>query len=136
MSRHRLFGFAALAVISAWQAVAAPLPDLTYFKCKNAAGDFRISELNHSVSQFSDRYQEYRPVCRECTVTEWGDRIIMRDGDKTFVQVNRLTGDMSIQRNNAAPGAGPFELRSYHGTCVKSTRVVPNLPPPQTSRVF
>ena len=107
-------------------ASATPPSDSTYVHCRSAGGDFRISELNHSVSQFSDRYQEYRPVCRECDIVEWGDRITMRDGDKTFVQVNRLTGDISVQRNGAKDGGGPFDVHSFHGTCAKGTRVAPN----------
>ena len=117
-------------------ASAVPPRDPIYIHCRNAGADFRISELNHVVSQFSDRYQEYRPVCRECDIVEWGDKITMRDGDKTFVQVNRLTGEVVIQRNEAREGAGPTELRSYRGTCVKGGRVVPTAGSVASTRAF
>jgi hypothetical protein len=120
----RAMTFCGLAAISV---VASALPprDPIYIHCRNAGSDFRISELNHSVSQLSDKFQEYRPVCRECDIVEWGDRITMRDGDKTIVQVNRMTGDINIQRNDAKDGAGPTDLRSYRGMCVKGNKIVP-----------
>lgn len=106
-------------------ATAAPPGDSIYIRCDNAGGDFRISDLNHSVSQYSTKGQEYRVLCADCDITEWGDRITMKDGAKTFIQINRLSGMVSVQRNNAKPGTGPLDIYSFQGVCRRGPMVVP-----------
>ncbi|MDB5705347.1 MAG: hypothetical protein JWN66_2463 [Sphingomonas bacterium] len=102
---------------------AAAAPDLVYVHCSNGGGDYRISELNHSVSVFSTRYQQYRPLCPDCDIIEWGNRITMKDGVKTYIQIDRMTGDLSIQRNDARQNPAPGEPRSYRGGCTRGTVV-------------
>ncbi|MEI9928262.1 MAG: hypothetical protein WDN44_11935 [Sphingomonas sp.] len=97
----------------------AAVPDLIYVHCNGGGGDFRISELNHTVAQFSARYQQYRPVCPSCEILEWGDRITMKDTTKTYIQFDRMTGDVVIERagGRLIPGA------SYRGLCTRGTVV-------------
>ena len=105
-------------------ASAAVPVDSVYIHCDNAGGDFRISELNHSLSQFSERYQEYRPVCPECEIIEWDNRITMKDAARTFIQINRVSGFVLVQRNNTK-ASGPFDIYSFQGTCRRATMVMP-----------
>ena len=121
-SRHALgrgaylFFVAALFVPTTAGAIA---PDLVYIHCNNGGGDYRISELNHSVSKFSERHQQYRPVCPACDILEWGDRITMKDGPRTYIQIDRMTGDMVIQRT----GGPVIPGESFTGTCTRGTIV-------------
>ena len=116
-------------------ASTAHAADIVYVRCADSSGDFRISELNHSVMQFSDRYQEYRPVCRDCDIVEWGSRIVMR-GPTTTVQINRISGSITIDRSNVKPNAMPTDLRSFRGTCVKGKVVVVNNEPKEIRLAF
>ena len=124
-----------IALLPTWAGAAAP-GDALYIHCQNGGADFRVSELNHSVSQFSDRYQEYRAICADCDIIEWGNRIVMKNGRKTLVLIDRLTGDISIQRNDAGADAGPFDVHSYHGTCLPGTPRVANAGTSVGARVF
>ncbi|CAN5490389.1 hypothetical protein BH09PSE4_BH09PSE4_15410 [soil metagenome] len=117
-------------------ASAAVPPDSIYFHCDNAGGDFRISELNHSVSQYSERFQEYRILCSECDITEWGNKITMKDGTKTFIQVNRMTGFVLIQRSNAASLPGSSDIYSFQGTCKRAPMRVALTPKRVAGRAF
>ena len=114
-------------------AQAATPGDSIYFHCDTPSADFRISDLNRSVSLFDRRSQQYRPLCIDCEVLEWGDRIRMRDGIKTVVQINRVSGQVSIQRNMTRSEGGPFENSSFLGTCRRGTMV---LPKPKSNRAF
>ena len=112
-------GFASFA------AKAEVTGDLIYVHCSESGGDFRISELNHSVSYFSERYQEYRPVCRDCEITEWGNIIAMKDGARTVVLIDRMAGRILIRGSEAKPIAGSYSVRSFQGTCVRGKPVTP-----------
>ncbi len=111
-----LFAFAALTPASA---SAAPA-DLSYVRCPNGGGDYRISELNHSITQFSEREQRYRLICSDCDIIEWGNRIVMKNANKTFIQFDRVSGEVSVQK----PGSAIIPGFSYRGNCSKSTVVV------------
>lgn len=115
----RTAAYCFVSVMAAPAAAGPGVADLVYIHCNNGGGDYRISELNHSVSKFSERYQQYRPLCPTCDVLEWGNRITMKDGTKTYIQIDRMTGDIVIQRTSAAviPGG------SYSGTCARGTPV-------------
>ena len=101
----------------------AQVPDLSYVRCSNGGGDFRISELNHSVHEFSVREQRYRPVCSDCDITEWGNRITMVNRSKTFIQLDRISGHVIVKRagSTVIPGF------SFSGTCAKGSAVVGRL---------
>jgi hypothetical protein len=99
-------------------AAVAAVPDLVYVHCTGTGGDYRISELNHEISQFSVRYQQYRPLCPECDILEWGNKITMKDGATTYIQFDRITGDVSIQRTGVR-----VVPASYRGTCARGTIV-------------
>lgn len=107
------------AVLLVPASAGAAIPDLVYIHCNNGGGDYRISELNHMVSKFSVRYQQYRPLCPSCDIIEWGDRITMKDGAKIHIQIDRRTGEMIIQTQGGAliPGG------SFSGTCTRGTVV-------------
>jgi hypothetical protein len=122
----------------AWSAsaMAAVTSDYIYIHCPDSDQDIRISELNHKVSQFSDKYQQYRPMCPDCDISEWGNRITMKDGARTFVQINRITGYIYVQRSDARNDASPFDIRSFRGTCAKGNMVTPNVTFPAAGRVF
>ena len=117
--------FAATTLVP--MAGGATPPDLVYIHCNNGGGDYRISELNHTVSRFSVRLQQYRSICPTCEVIEWGDRITMKDGARTYVQIDRLTGDMVIQRagGSVIPGG------AYTGNCQRGAPITP-----RTTRAF
>ncbi len=117
--------FASLAFAPA--AISAGIPDLVYIHCNNGGGDYRISELNHSVTKFSERYQQYRPLCPTCDIIEWGNRITMKDGTKAYIQIDRMTGDVIIQRTSAAL----IPTGSYSGTCARGTPITA-----KTTRAF
>jgi len=117
-----------VAAVVAVPAVAnAGVPDLVFIHCNNGGGDYRISELNHMVSKFSVRYQQYRPLCPTCDIIEWGNRITMKDGTKTYIQIDRVSGDVIIQR----AGASVIPGGSYSGTCARGAAVVA-----KTTRAF
>lgn len=115
---------------------AQTVPDMSYVHCPGVERDLRISELTHTVSQFSNRFQQYRPVCRECTVTEWGNRITLRGGDGNFIQINRVTGYVIVERSSAQGDGSPFAVRSFRATCARGTMVVPNVALANPSRIF
>lgn len=123
IARKAIYAIGAASLAAA--ASAAPPSDSIYIRCDNAGGDFRISDLNHSVSQYSPKSQEYRVLCADCDITEWGDRITMKDGAKTFIQINRVSGMVSVQRNNAKSGSGPLDIYSFQGVCRRGPMVVP-----------
>jgi hypothetical protein len=119
--KHRIIASVSLTIASlGFLATASPgqalVPDVVYIHCSGTGGDFRISELNFSVGEYSSRQQRYRPVCDGCEVLEWGNRIIMRDGDKTYVQFDRMSGAASIQRATTANAPS----LSYRGSCVRA----------------
>jgi hypothetical protein len=117
-----------VAAVAAVPAVAnAGVPDLVFIHCSNGGGDYRISELNHMVSKFSVRDQQYRPLCATCDIIEWGNRITMKDGTKSYIQIDRMTGDVVIQRF----GAAVTPASSYAGTCARGAAVVA-----KTTRAF
>ena len=110
--------------------------DVTYVHCRDSGGDFRISELNHSVSYFSDRYQAYRPVCRDCEITEWGANVTMKDGAKTVVQIDRVSGRIWIRGSDAKDIPGSYAVRPFQGICVKGGPAIPRKLNGQTARAF
>lgn len=112
-------GIAAVAV----QAEVAG--DVTYVECTNSGGNFRISELNRTVSYFSDRFQEYRPICRDCEITEWGNTIVMKSGTRTIVQIDRLSGRIWVRGMEAKPVAGSYTVRSFQGSCTRGKAATP-----------
>ncbi len=127
---------AALCLAASASASAEIAGDAVYIHCRDSGGDFKISELNHSVSYFSDRYQEYRPVCRDCEVTAWGSNITMKDGDRTVVQIDRVSGRVWVRGSDAKEVPGAFAVRSFQGTCMRGTPVVPSKRNSETARAF
>jgi hypothetical protein len=118
-------------------AAAAEVPgDLTYVHCSEPGADFRLSELNRTVSYFSDKHQAYRPVCRDCEITEWGNNIVMKDGPMTVVQIDRMIGRIWVRGTEAKPVAGAFSTRTFQRSCVRGAPAVPRRKPVETARAF
>ena len=109
-----------LAMMIAGPAASAGVPDIAYIHCPGNGGDFRVSELSHVISQFSVREQQYKPLCATCVISEWGDRIVMKDGVKTSILFNRITGEVAIQRSSAGK---VIPTTSYRGICARGTVV-------------
>ena len=129
------FGILSLALASA-AASAEVAGDAIYIHCRDSGGDFKISELNHSVTYFSDRYQEYRPVCRDCEITSWGSDIVMKDGDKTMVQIDRISGRIWVHGSDAKDVAGAYSVRAFQGICTRGTPVTASKRKIETARAF
>ena len=111
--------------------------DSVYIHCRNDAGDYRISDLNHSVAKYSERYRDYRPLCLLCNVTQWGNVITMDVGVRMSIRIDRMKGYISIRdRGEDNDDDGPGQPRSYHGACVRGQMVADRQPIATPRRVF
>jgi hypothetical protein len=129
--------FCALALSAvAVSAGAEVAGDVTFVTCSQAGGSFRISELNRTVSYFSDRYQEYRPICRDCEITEWGNNITLRDDGRTIARIDRVSGTIWVRGTEAKPVAGSTSVRSFEGKCVRGKAAVPKKKSLESARAF
>jgi hypothetical protein len=126
----------ALVLLAIATPVSAEVPgDLTYVSCNESGGSFRLSELNRTVYYFSDKYQDYRPVCRNCEVTEWGDNITLKDGVRTVVQIDRISGRILVRGTDARTVPGSF-TQPFKGICVRGKQYIPRKSPVKSARAF
>jgi hypothetical protein len=132
-----VLGIAGLVALATGSIASAEVAgDQTFISCSDSGGSFRISELNRSVYRFSERYQEYRPICRDCEVVEWGQRIVLKDGSQTVVQMDRQSGRILVRGMPAKNVAGSFAVQSFQGVCKKGRAVVPHRPDAEMARAF
>ena len=133
-SSARIVGLLGSCLLAA-PAVAEVSGDFTFINCSQSGGSFRISELNRSIFYFSDKYQEYRPVCRNCEVTEWGDNITMKDGVRTIVRIDRISGRVLVRGNQGRDVVGSY-TQPFQGICVRGKASVARPAPLKTARAF
>lgn len=125
-----------MLAVTTTDADAAIPKDSVYIHCRNEGGDLRISDLNHSVSRYSQRYGDYRPLCVLCNITEWGNIISMDDGARMSVRIDRLKGYVSIkERSDDGDEDGAGQLHLYHGACVRG-QMMTDHPSAVPHRVF
>ena len=108
--------------------------DPTYLHCGHARGEFSISELHHSVRQYSARTGSYVSLCRDCTVAEWDDRIVLHDDRGTFITIDRISGEANVRRSTENSISG--DARDYHGTCKLGERMGPGEAAGTITRAF
>jgi hypothetical protein len=124
-----------LVLTTAAPSLAEVPGDMVYVTYSESGGSFRISELNRTIYYFSNKAQDYRPVCRNCEVTEWGDNITLKNGDRTIVQIDRISGRVLVRGTEASTLPGSF-TQPFKGVCVRGKAYVPRKAPLKTARAF